>query len=144
MTSSDLELFNDSLSRCVADPRFMEHFYDLFLASSAEVRDKFRGTDLHKQRRVLKASLYMVMLAIDGNPDGLSHLDRIARLHGEAGMRIGPHLYDLWLEALIGAAREADRRFDAETERVWRATLAFGIDYMRTRYADRGTVERRL
>jgi len=134
MTSSEIDIFNDSLSRCVADARFMERFYDLFLAASAEVREKFSNTDLHKQRRVLKASLYMIMLAIEGNAGGLSHLDRIARLHGEGELRIGPHLYDLWLEALIRSARETDPRFDAEIERVWRRTMAFGIDYMKSRY----------
>jgi len=138
MTSSEIDIFNDSLSRCVADPRFMERFYDLFLASSAEVREKFKNTDLHKQRRVLKASLYMVMLAIDGNGGGLAHLDRIARRHGEGELRIGPHLYDLWLEALIRSTRETDPRFDGEIERVWRQTMGFGIDYIKRRYTAPG------
>ena len=35
-------LFNDSLERCTQNPDFLRHFYDLFLATSPEVAEKFQ------------------------------------------------------------------------------------------------------
>jgi len=134
MSEEELELFHDSLSRCSSTPRFLERFYELFLASSPEVRDKFRQTDFPKQRRVLKASLYMMMLAAEGRPEGRDHLERIAVRHGRGGLDIRPPLYDLWLMSLLQAARECDPSWSAETERVWRQVMEEGIAFMKARY----------
>ena len=54
MFRPEIELFNDSLDRCLRRGGFFERFYELFLASSAEVRDKFLGTDFRRQRRMLQ------------------------------------------------------------------------------------------
>jgi hemoglobin-like flavoprotein len=133
LTEHDLEQFNDSLER-MPGARFLERFYELFLASSPEVRAKFAHTDFRRQRRVLKVSLYLMMLAVEGRLEGRIHLDEIARRHGRGGLGIQPELYDLWLECLIAAVREHDPRFDAETERAWRAVLRSGIEVMKSRY----------
>ena len=63
MRETDIELFNDSLDRCSGRPGFLDRFYELFLASSDEVAEKFERTDFRKQTRVLKASLYIMMMA---------------------------------------------------------------------------------
>ena len=41
-------------------PAFLESFYDRFVGSSEEVREKFRGVDLKRQVRMLEDSLYVV------------------------------------------------------------------------------------
>jgi hemoglobin-like flavoprotein len=130
----DLELFNDSLERCTRGPRFLERFYELFMASSPEVAAKFVDTDFRRQRRVLKISLYMMMLAAEGKLEADLHLERIARRHSRAELRIRPELYDLWLECLLRAARESDPQFGAETEAAWRVILRRGIEFMKARY----------
>ncbi len=40
MDETEIELFNDSLARCMSGGQFVQRFYELFLASSEEVRDK--------------------------------------------------------------------------------------------------------
>ena len=136
MTEDEIEVFNDSLTRCLNEPRFLERFYELFLASSPEVRTKFEGTDFRKQRRTLKASFLLLMLAADGKPEGTRHLEHLAAVHGKTGRDIAPHLYDVWLECLVRAVRECDSRFTASTERVWRQMLEHGIAFMKARYDD--------
>jgi hemoglobin-like flavoprotein len=133
LTERDLERFNDSLER-MPGGRLLERFYELFMAASPEVRAKFADTDFRRQRRVLKVSLYLMMLAAQGRLEGQVHLDEIARRHSRAGLDIRPELYDLWLECLIAAVREHDPRFDADTERAWRAVLRSGIEAMKSRY----------
>lgn len=132
-SEQDLERFNDSLER-MPGGRFLERFYELFMAASPEVRAKFERTDFRRQRRVLKASLYMMMLAVEGRLEARVHLDEIARRHSRADLGIRPELYDLWLDCLIAAVREHDPRFDPETERAWRAVLRPGIEVMKARY----------
>jgi hemoglobin-like flavoprotein len=133
VTERDIELFNDSLER-TSGTRFLERFYELFVGSSPEVAEKFAHTDFRAQRRAVKVSLYMMMSAALGHPEGDVHLTRIAERHGRAALAIRPELYDLWLECLIQAVREHDRSFGGETERAWRSVMATGIEFMRSRY----------
>lgn len=134
MTRADVGLVNDSLERCSASDRFLMRFYELFLASAPEVAEKFKLTEMRKQSRLLKASLYFMMLAAEGRPEGSGHLDQIAERHGRKALDIRPGLYDLWLDSLIQAVREFDPRFTPEIEKAWRVMMKGGIDFMRSRY----------
>jgi hemoglobin-like flavoprotein len=130
----DAELFNDSLERCTSDRRFLERFYELFIASSAEVAAKFANTDFRVQKAALKVSLYMIMASIEGKPEGAVHLERIAARHSRNALDIGPHLYDQWLECLIQAVRECDPLFGDKTEHAWRRVMRVGIEFLKSRY----------
>ncbi len=133
-TKSDAELFNSSYDRCQSKPGFLERFYEIFLGSSEEVAEKFQHTDFARQTQVLKASLYMLMLASLGTPEALQHLERMAQLHSRTQLDIRPELYDLWLNCLLKAVGEFDRSFDEQTEGAWRRVLQHGIDYIKARY----------
>ena len=133
MHGRDVELFNDSLERCSGRPDFLRRFYVLFLASSDVVAKKFEHTNLRKQARMLKTSLYIMMLA-GGGSERVVHLERLAKLHGRAELDITPELYDLWLDRLVQAVREYDPMFDREIEMAWRRVLEPGIEFMKSRY----------
>ena len=133
MQERDVELFNDSLERCTCDPAFLRRFYALFLASSDTVARKFEHTDLQRQARMLKTSLYIMMLA-SGGSERTAHLERLARLHSRAELDIKPELYDLWLDRLVQAVGEFDPMFDPEIETAWRRMLQPGIECMKSRY----------
>jgi hemoglobin-like flavoprotein len=138
MTEAELALFNDSLTRCTSQPLFLERFYAVFVSSSEEVRHKFGQTDFPKQRRLLQASFYMVMLEADGKPEGSVHFERIADLHSQRHLDISPHLYDLWLACLLQAVREYDPQWTPEIESLWRRMMAHGIAFMKARYHAEG------
>jgi len=133
MHERDVELFNDSLERCSCRPDFLRRFYTLFLASSDTVARKFERTDLKKQARMLRTSLYIMMLA-GGGSERIAHLERLARLHSRAELDIKPELYDLWLDRLVQAVEEFDALFDPEIETAWRNVLRPGIEFMKSRY----------
>ena len=133
MYERDVELFNDSIERCSRSPDFLRRFYTLFLASSDTVAKKFEHTDLKKQARMLKTSLYIMMLA-SGESAKVVHLERLARLHSRAGLDIKPELYDLWLDRLVQAVREFDPMIDLEIETAWRRMLQPGIELMKAGY----------
>jgi len=129
----DIGLFNDSLERCVGR-RFLDRFYELFIASSTEVAAKFANTDFHVQNRAVKVSFYMIMSAIEQKPEGDVHLERIAARHSRNGLDIRPTLYDQWLDCLVQAVRECDPMFGEETEQAWRRVMRVGIEFMKSRY----------
>ena len=127
--------FNDSLARCQRNDQFFQRFYELFLASSEEVREKFRNTDFRKQRRMLQSSFYMLIeyIAMDW-PECRAFLERIAATHSRQGRNIPPQLYDLWLDSLLLAVKENDPQYSVEVEAAWRFMMGAGIGFLKARY----------
>jgi hemoglobin-like flavoprotein len=136
VTSQSVEAFIASLKRCLAAPGFIEEFYDRFVGSSAEVREKFKDTDMKRQAQVLADSLYVVANAVQGEEGSPARVElpRIAERHSRRERDIRPGLYDLWIDCIVETARSRDPRFDVQAEQAWREVLAFGADYMRQRY----------
>ena len=134
MPPTDLERFDESLSRCYANPGFLERFYQLFLEASPEARAKFAGTDMAQQRRMLKASLMLMMLAGGAGTGSMGHMAHIGAVHGKGGHDIPAPLYDIWLDCLLQAVREIDPRVDDTLLAVWRRVLEPGIAYMKSHY----------
>jgi hypothetical protein len=106
------------------------------MASSDEVREKFKNTDFKRQNLALADSLYVLAnaaLSEEGSP-GRGSLPHLAALHSRGERDVRPGLYDLWLESLIATVRVYDPEFTPATETAWRSTLGWGIEYMRSRY----------
>jgi hypothetical protein len=103
LNQRDVELFNSTTvsSDAPAAAGSSIAFYQLFVASSAEVAVKFANTDFRVQKAALKVSWYMIMSSIERKPESNVHLERITARHSRSGLDIGPHLYDLWLDCLI-------------------------------------------
>ena len=129
-----LETFNDSLARCQTDPHFLTLFYKKFVLSNSEVREKFSNTNMAQQKMMLHASLYMIMLAKQGNDAASAYLDRIALRHSKSELDIRPELYDLWLETLIETVSEIDTLFDKHVENAWLDVMRYGVEYMKSKY----------
>ncbi|MCC7429723.1 globin [bacterium] len=134
MTSREVELLNDSFERCKGNPGFLDSFYKLFLASSGEAAEKFKNTDFLKQKRMLKASLFMMFLAASEVKEGYEQLEKIAESHSKRHLDIKPELYKVWLECLIQTVKVFDLDFNAEIEQIWRKAMEKGIDFMIANY----------
>jgi hemoglobin-like flavoprotein len=138
MDQATLDLFDRSLLRCETRWDFLDRFYDRFLASSPEVRDKFAKTDFVRQKRALRASLHHLLLAAadgDRGPDG--YLRDVAERHGAGQLDIGAELYDHWLDSLLATVRECDPEFSPEIEKAWEAVMMVGIHYLCRNYDNR-------
>jgi hemoglobin-like flavoprotein len=135
MDTPAIRAFNDSLARCLRNDQFFQRFYELFLASSPEIRAKFQNTDFRKQRRMLQTSFYMLIeyIALDW-PECRAYLERIAAAHSKQGRDIAPHLYDLWLDCLLRAVQENDSQYSSEVEAAWRFMMGAGIGFLKSRY----------
>jgi hemoglobin-like flavoprotein len=133
---NDVDVFRSSLKRCLARADFLLHFHHAFLASSEEVREKFKDTDLERQSRVLADSLFMMAVVAQGQQKGpaWAEMGRLARVHSRSQLDIRPGLYDVWLQCLLQAAERHDPEFSPLVEEAWRSTLRPGIEYMRSRH----------
>lgn len=98
----------------------MERFYEIFLDASPEVRDKFKATDLEQQIRIIKKSLLLLTIACLGTEAVNEEIARLGHRHGSQGLKIGAHLYDLWLDALLQAVSEFDPRWSQAVGDSWR------------------------
>jgi hemoglobin-like flavoprotein len=136
MPTSESETFRASLSRCLLDNAFLRDFYQLLMASSAAVREKFKNTDFPRQTRVLADSLYIMAVASESKDDAVAwrELDRLADLHSRSQLDIRPDLYVTWLDCLVKAASQHDPEFSPEIGEAWRQALTPGIEYLSARY----------
>ena len=136
MNTPATDVFLASLKRCLGAPGFLVEFYERFVGSSDEVREKFRGVDLKRQARVLEDSLYVVAVAVQGEEGSLARgdLPRLTERHSRRDLDIRPELYDLWAQCLVETARAHDPEWTVDVAAAWRDTLAFGVEYMRQRY----------
>jgi len=133
MTEEEIEQLNDSFERCVSDEEFMEVFYQDFLANPP-VAEKFANTDLRRQKRMVKASLHMMISAVSRRQQDLSYLGEIAERHSRRGVGIQPYLYELWMQSLLRAVRHCDRRCNTAIETLWRQALDPAIEFIVAKY----------
>ncbi len=135
MDEATLNTFGTSLARCTADPRFLDLFYETFLASSPKVREKFVNTDFEKQKRALSGSFNLMLRAArqdgDGPPD---YLGDLAQKHDAHHLAIGAELYDLWLDSLLITVRTCDPTCSPEVEKAWEQVMGIGISYLCSRF----------
>jgi len=135
MDKALLDTLEASLQRCSATPGFVDFFYKRFLASSPKVREKFAHTDFVRQKRALRASLHMMLLAAQDEDRGPSpYLEELAARHSRAQLGIGSELYDYWLDSLLDTVRVCDPHFTPEIEKAWENVMMVGINYLLSRY----------
>ena len=130
----DLDAVTASYHRCRASARYIDTFYEHFLAKSKEVAEKFRGTDFSRQKFMLRESLLMILLFHHGEPGAIEELERLAERHSRRGIDIPPHLYSLWLDSLCEAVEIHDPEYVPELDQQWRAVMQPGIDLLVSKY----------
>lgn len=131
MNETILKIFDESLKRCNAVPDFLDRFYDKFLASSPKVAEKFANTNFVRQKRALRASLHLLLIAAEDESRGPErYLGDLAASHNKAHMDITAELYDLWLDSLLATVKECDPEFDSGVENAWERVMMVGIHYM--------------
>ena len=129
-----LATFEASLSRCNADPAFLDRFYDRFLASSPKVKEKFARTDFPAQKSALRASLGAMLLAARNGGSADKLLGFLADRHSRRQLNIGAEFYDLWLDSLLATVEECDPEYDTAIQAAWEDVMAVGIRYLLCRY----------
>lgn len=130
-----IQVFDRSLRRCNSNPGFLDLFYETFLSSSPKVKERFANTDFERQKRLLHASFYLILLASEDPENGPErYLEHLASRHSVHDLNVGAELYDIWLDSLLAVVKECDPEFDHTIEDAWERVMGIGIDYMLRRY----------
>jgi hemoglobin-like flavoprotein len=132
MTASDIEIADASYHRCSQNPAFYATLYTHLLASDPRIPPLFASTKFERQHRLLRHSLgVLIIYAKRPNP---AMLERIAVRHSRVDVGVTPDLYPCFVESLVHAVSEHDPEFRPEVADAWRAVVAPGVEYMKSRY----------
>lgn len=135
MDDATLQIFGASLDRCNANPGFLDMFYEVFLASSPKVEEKFAHTDFAKQKETLRASFALMLRAARAEGDGPpTWLDSLAKRHGASDLAVGAEFYDLWLDSLLVTVKVFDPQWSPEVAEAWEQGMGIGIRYLVSRF----------
>ena len=134
-TDKAYRLFTKSYIRCTSNPDFADEFYRTFIASSDEVKEKFKDTDFSKQGKLLLSSLSYMILAYDSK-DIYHMIGHISQTHCRHALDIKPHLYQYWMDSLVETVSELDPKYTSNVGKAWRKVMQPGIDYILSGYED--------
>ena len=129
---SPADLVMQSYGRCCASSGFFDSFYQYFLASSPEIREKFAHTNMPAQKQLLRQGILNLVMHARGMPD--TKLRALGCSHARGALDIRPELYDLWLQALLQSIGEHDGQCDANTRLAWHKVLNKGISVIKAQY----------
>ena len=128
------DLFLQSVNRCVGNEEFIPAFYERFLGSSEEIKDKFRSTNFDRQNKMLARSLELCAGATAGEAKSLAEITERATTHDREHLDIEPRLYDVWLETIVATASDFDDAWTDSVETAWRTILGHVVQRMIRKY----------
>ncbi|WP_225693214.1 MULTISPECIES: globin [Thalassolituus] len=99
---------------------------------SADIRAMFINTNMESQRGLLRGGIMWLVMHARGMSD--SKIRALGESHSRKNMNINPAHYSLWMDALMETLSKHDPLFDAELERIWRATLRPAIEMIQSMY----------
>ena len=123
-----------SFDRCEAAGDFAERFYEVFLNRSPEIAPLFAKTDFKQQRKLLRATVYIMVTRDVDDPEAHDTLERIGHSHARAKLNIRPDLYALWLDSLCETVKGMDSEWTPALEQSWRDHMAPGIALITSLY----------
>lgn len=126
-------IFGEQVKMDETGNRFFDAFYQYFIASSPEVAEAFKNTDMGHQKNMLKKSLLYSINFIT-NTNNFDSMRGIATSHNQHNYNIKPELYDLWIDCMVKTVSEFDSEYCDDVELAWRLAFAPGITYMKFMY----------
>ena len=121
-------------ARCEAAGDFAEEFYTIFLDASDEIAPLFAQTEFVKQRKILRATVYILVTRDVADPQTRATLDRIGYSHSRSQLNIRPALYELWLDSVCATGKHMDPEWTPAIEAAWRDRLRPGIEAITALY----------
>lgn len=129
-----MALAKASYDRCCQAPDFLGRFYRNFLAACPEAVPRFAGTSFDQQTRLLRHAIGILLIFPNQPNKEPTLLSRLAERHSRRDLNIEPALYRPFIDALIDTVKQFDRECTPAVEAAWRATVAPGVEYMKSKH----------
>lgn len=123
-----------SFDRCEATGDFAEKFYEIFLNRSPEISELFKNTDFTKQRKLLRGSVYALVVQDVEQEKTQKMLSRVGGTHCRSALNIRPELYEVWLDSLCETIKALDSEWTVELDEAWRKSMRPGIELITSKY----------
>ena len=124
MTDQYMDL-QQSYGRCLRDKRFIERFYETFLASSPAIPPMFAGTDFNRQRMALRRGISVAISHAAASPLSKRATAEMAQVHsGKGRCPVDPALYPYWIDSMLKVIEETDEEADEALMQRWRKAMA--------------------
>lgn len=129
------EDLQQSYGRCLRDKRFIERFYEVFIASHPAIPPLFANTDMGRQRLALRRGISVAIFHAAGSALSRRATEEMADVHSCRGRApVDPALYRYWIESLLTVVSETDPEADAALMARWRQAMTVVCDTFTRRY----------
>jgi len=133
--SDQYEDLHQSYGRCLRDKRFIERFYEVFMASHPAIAPMFANTDFSKQRMALRRGISVAILHAAGSGMSRGATETMADVHSQAGrVPVDPALYPYWIDSLLQVVEATDDEATPALLARWRTAMGVVCDTFTRRY----------
>ncbi len=124
-----------SFNRSKDSVGFAKDFYDNLFFLNPKIKKYFVNTDFEHQEKALMAGLnFLLEFFDDSNEFAKTQVVRISHTHSKFGLKIHPHHYYYWIEALIMTVKKHDSQWYDDLEYYWREVVFYPISFMISQY----------
>lgn len=118
------EDLQQSYGRCLRDKRFIERFYEVFMASHPAIPPMFAKTDFGAQRVALRRGISVAILHAAGSGLSRRTTEQMADVHARHGRApVDPALYPYWIDSLLAVVAETDPEATPALLARWRTAM---------------------
>ncbi len=126
---------NASYNRISDRAGFAHQFYIYFFKLNPKIKEYFKNTDFEHQEKLLLRGLQYLLEFLDGkNEFSRQQVVRLSQSHSFYGLKIHPHHYFYWMEALILTVKDYDPYWVDDLEGAWREVIHFPVSFMMSQY----------
>jgi hemoglobin-like flavoprotein len=123
-----------SYERCCGSPDFLLTFYRNFLAACPPAGPLFARTNFEQQTKLLRHAIGLLLIFPTQPTNEQPLLARVAERHSRRDLNIDPSLYRPFIDSLIETVKHFDPEYTPAVEAAWRATVAPGVEYMKSKH----------
>lgn len=124
------DVFNSSFERINRRlDSFFEAFYVEFVGQSDDIKDRFSGVDMQRQKEMLEVS-FNYLVSFYATKQASHYLIDMAKRHNTS-YAVSIDMYDIWVDALLLTVKKMDPEYEKGVDLAWRVVIAPGIEFMK-------------
>ena len=131
----DVQDLTRSYGRCTLSPSFFDDFYEELMQSSPDIKNKFTGLDMAKQKSLLKEGISFLLMLNKGSDVAKRKISALAGTHSKDHQNIEPWMYDHWKASLLKTVKAHDPKIDDALLESWDLALQGGIKMLIEKYS---------
>lgn len=126
-----VQIVKESFLRASIEKSFPSKFYEHLFFLNPKIKKYFENTDFEHQEKALMHGLDFLFGYLDKDDEhARKQIGRIAISHSSYGLRIHPHHYYYWIEALILTARDTDSLWTDGMDYYWREVVNYPVSFI--------------